>query len=57
MENKDKRKRVQNLLSFMGLVASVSNYDEDGELAALEEEKLVVEPHDFSDNSHTDSSN
>ena len=31
----------------MGLVAGVSNYEDDRELAVLEEEKIVVEPYDF----------
>lgn len=57
MSNQDKRKQVQNLLSFMGFVAGVSNYDEDRELAVPEEEKIVVEPYDFFDNSDTSSSN
>lgn len=47
MSNQDKRKKVQNLLSFMGLVAGVSNYEEDRELAVAEEEKITVEPYDF----------
>lgn len=47
MSNQDKRKQVQNLLSFMGFVAGVSNYDEDRELAVAEEEKITVEPYDF----------
>lgn len=56
MDSKNKRKRIQNLLSFMGLVASVSNYDEDRELAVPEDEKIVVEPYDLFDNSDTSSS-
>lgn len=47
MDSNDKRKRIQNLLSFMGFVAGISNYEEDRELAVPEEEKLVVEPYDF----------
>lgn len=59
MDSKNKGKRIQNLLSFMGLVASVSNYDEyeDAEPTVPEEEKLVVEPYDFFDNSDASSSN
>lgn len=57
MDSKNKRKRIQNLLSFMGFVAGISNYEEDRELAVPEEEKIVVEPYDFFDNSDTSSSN
>lgn len=59
MDSNDKRKRIQNLLSFMGLVASISNYDgyEDAEPTVPEEEKLVVEPYDIFDNSDISSSN
>ena len=57
MDSKDKRKRIQNLLSFMGLVASVSNYDEYEELAVPEDEYIEVEPYDIFDNSDTNSSN
>lgn len=57
MDDQNKKKRIHNLLSFMGLVASVSNYGEDRELAVPEEEKIVVEPYDLFDNSDTGSSN
>ena len=57
MDSNDKRKRIQNLLSFMGLVASISNYDEDEEPAVSEDEYIEVEPYDIFDNSDTNSSN
>lgn len=57
MSDQDKRKRIQNLLSFIGFVAGISNYEEDRELAVPEEEKIVVEPYDLFDNSDTSSFN
>lgn len=57
MDSKNKRKRIQNLLSFMGFVAGISNYEEDRELAVSEDEYVEVEPYDNFDNSDTSSSN
>lgn len=57
MSDQDKRKRIQNLLSFIGFVAGISNYEGDRELAVPEEEKIVVEPYDLFDNSDTSSFN
>lgn len=47
MADQNKRKRVQNLLSFMGLVSGVSNYTTEDDLAVDEEDMIVVPPYDF----------
>lgn len=54
MDDKNKRKRIQNLLMFAGLVSGVSNYTVDTEPAVDEEDMVEVPPYDFFGEGETD---
>lgn len=54
MSDKDKRKKIQNLLMFSGLVSGVSNYTADEDLVVDEESMIEVPSHDFFEDGETD---